>query len=70
MRTTSPSLLPWNATASAAAALKVLAEALLEVKENPNDCDDARHRCQIGVALVSPAIEQVPFGASHGIGHV
>ena len=57
-------------TASAAAALKVLAEALLEVKENPKDCDDARHRCQIGVALVSPAIEQVPFGASHGIGHV
>lgn len=57
-------------TAIAAAALKVLAKALLEVKENPKDCVDARNRCQIGVALVSPAIQQVPFGASHGIGHV
>ena len=57
-------------TAIAAAALKVLAKALLEVKENPNDCLDARSRCQIGVALISPAIQQVPFGASHGIGHV
>lgn len=56
-------------TSIASAALKVLSKALLEVKKNPNN-HDARNRCQIGVALVSPTIQQVPFGASHGIGHV
>lgn len=56
-------------TGIAATALSLLSSALLAVKRNPSDLS-ARTRCQMGVALASQTIRQVPFGASHAIGHV
>jgi maleylacetate reductase len=56
-------------TAIASAALRLLGAALLAVKKDPLDMT-ARSRCQQGVAIASSIIMQVPFGASHAIGHV
>lgn len=51
-------------------ALRLLAEGLPRVKENPSDLD-ARLKCQIGAwQSMIPIIAGVPMGASHAIGHV
>ncbi len=54
----------------AESALRLLSQALPNVRKNPDDLD-ARLRCQIGAwQSMIPIIGGVPMGASHAIGHI
>lgn len=50
-------------------ALKLFARCLPRTKARPDDLD-ARLECLEAVWLAASTIQKVPFGASHGIGHV